>query len=246
MLPLLYDILLRFRLGKFAFTSDIKQAFSQIKLYVMHLDFTRFFWFSNFYFGNRDNLIYRFTRILFGLICSPFLLTGTLKHHFKKFLQENIYPKVFIEKLPRDLYVDDLLSSFNDANIAYEFYQAAKEILQRGGFHLCKWASNCKELQDKIMTDSSINPTTASNIRKVLGIKWDITSEEFIFNFKKIINTANSLDCTKRNVLKITIMFYDPIGLLCPIALQLKLIFTKICSKKSDWESLLNADIQLL
>ena len=96
------------------------------------------------------------------------------------------------------------------------------------------------------MTDSSINPTTASNIRKVLGIKWDITSEEFIFNFKKIINTANSLDCTKRNVLKITIMFYDPIGLLCPTALQLKLIFTKICSKKSDWESLLNADIQLL
>ena len=158
-----------------------------------------------------DNLIYRFTRILLGLTCSPFIPSGTLKHHFKKFLQENIYPKVFIEKLLRDLYVDDLLSSFNDANIAYEFYQAAKEILQRGGFHLCKWASNCKELQDKIITDSNLNPTTASNICKMLGIKWDITSDEFIFNFEKIINTANSLDCTKRNVLKITTMFYDPV-----------------------------------
>ena len=50
-----------------------------------------------------DNLIYRFTRILFGLTCSPFILNGTLKHQFKKFLQENIYPKVFIEKLLRDI-----------------------------------------------------------------------------------------------------------------------------------------------
>ena len=127
--------------------------------------------------------------------------------------------------------------------MAYEFYQAAKEILQNGGFHLCKWTSNCKELQDEIVTDSNVNPTTASNIRKVLGIAWDIKGDEFIF---KIINIENSLDCTKRNVLKITAMFYDPVRLLCPIVLQLKLIFTKICRKKSDWDSLLNADIQLL
>ena len=68
---------------------------------------------------------------------------------------------------------------------------------------------------------------------------------KFIFNFGKIINTVNSLNCTKRNVLKITDMFYDPIGMLCPIVLQLKL-FTKICNKKSGCDSLLNADIQLL
>ena len=60
LLPLLYDILLRFRLGKFAITSDIKQAFLQIELDVMHRDFTRFLWFSNFYSENRDNLIYLF------------------------------------------------------------------------------------------------------------------------------------------------------------------------------------------
>ena len=228
-------------------TSDIKQAFLQIELDVMHRDFTRFLWFGNFYSGNRDNVIYRFTRILFGLTtCSPFILTGTLKHHFKKSLQEKIYPKVFIEKLLKDLYVNDLLSSFNDANIAYEFYQAANEILQSGGFHLCKWASNCKELQDKIITDSNVTPNTTSNIRIVLGIEWDTLCDEFIFDFEKIINTTNSLDCTKRNVLKITAVFYDPNGLLCPIALQLKLLFTKIFSKKSDWHSLLHVDIQLI
>ena len=39
-----------------------------------------------------------------------------------------------MEKLLRDFDVNDLLSSFNDANITYEFYQAASEIIQRGGF----------------------------------------------------------------------------------------------------------------
>ena len=108
----------------------------------MHRDFTRFLWFSNFYSEKRDNVFYGFTR-------SPFIVNGTLKHHFKKLLQENIYSKVFIEKLLGELHVNDLLSSFNDASIAYELYQAANEILQTGGFHLCKWASNCKELRKK-------------------------------------------------------------------------------------------------
>ena len=91
-------------------------------------------------------MIYRFNPILFGLTCSPFILTETRKYYFKNFLQESIYRKDFMEKLLRDFDVDDLLSSFNDTNIAYEFYQAANEIVQRGGFHLCNWASNCKEL----------------------------------------------------------------------------------------------------
>ena len=38
----IYDILLRFRQDKFTITSDIKQAFLQIELNVMHRDFTRF------------------------------------------------------------------------------------------------------------------------------------------------------------------------------------------------------------
>ena len=55
LLSLLYDILLRFRLGKFAITSDIKQAFLQIGPDVMNRDFTRFLWFTNFYSENRNN-----------------------------------------------------------------------------------------------------------------------------------------------------------------------------------------------
>ena len=76
-MPLLYDILLRFRLGRFAVISDIKQAFLQTELDVMHRDFTRFLWFSNFYSENRNNVIYRFNPILFGLTFTALI---QLKH----------------------------------------------------------------------------------------------------------------------------------------------------------------------
>ena len=92
-----------------------------------------------------------------------------------------------MEKLLRDFDVNDLLSSFNDANITYEFYQAASEIIQRGGFHLCKWASNCKELQDKIITDSNVTPNTTSNNHEVLGIEGNTMCDEFIFKLLKLL-----------------------------------------------------------
>ena len=243
LLPLLFDILLRFRLGRYAITSDIKQAFLQIQLNILHRDFTRFLWFSNFSSEDRDIIIYRFTRILFGLTCSPFILTGKLKHHLKKFLEDINYPKVFIEKLLNDLYVDDLLSSFNDEKSIYEFYISANQIFKAGGFQLCKWASNCKELQERINSDNQV--IFSSNTCKVLGINWNLIDDTIIFNFEHIINVADSLKCTKRNILKITAMFYDPIGVICPIVLQLKLLFKKICNNNSDWYSLIEKDLLL-
>ena len=88
-----------------------------------------------------------------------------------------------------------------------------------GRFHLCKWGWNCKDLQDKIIIDSNVTANTILNICKVLGLKGDPMCHEFIFNTEKNINTANS---TRRNVLKIAAMFYDPTGLVCSIVFQLK------------------------
>ena len=82
LLPLLYDVLLRFRLGSIGITADIRQAFLQISVDLSHRDYLRFLW-INFDSNGPDFHIYRFTRVLFGWKCNPFLLNGTLKHHFQ-------------------------------------------------------------------------------------------------------------------------------------------------------------------
>ena len=63
--------------------------------------------------------------------------------------------------------------------------------------------------------------------KRNLGVEWDVSKDEFIFTFSDIIKTAESLPVTKRNILKILVMFFDPLGLVCPLVLQVKLFSRK-------------------
>ena len=60
LLPLLYDVLLRFRWGSIGIIADIREAFLQISLDLSHCDYLRFLW-LNFDSNYPDFYIYRFT-----------------------------------------------------------------------------------------------------------------------------------------------------------------------------------------
>ena len=134
LLPLLYDILLCFRLGLIAITADIKQAFLKISVAKEHQNFLRFLWFDDIFDIDPSIIVYRFPRVIFSLNSSPFLLNGTLKVHFSKLLHQQIYENFILEKLLKDLYVDDLVSSFNEEKQVFRFYETSKDILSMGGF----------------------------------------------------------------------------------------------------------------
>ena len=76
LIPLLYDILLRFRLGPIAITADIKHTLLQISVAKEHQNFLYFFWFDDIFDIGPSIIVYRFTRVIFGLNSSPFLLNG--------------------------------------------------------------------------------------------------------------------------------------------------------------------------
>ena len=78
----LTGILLRFRLNRIALVADIEKAFLQVGLSDDSRDVTRFIWLRN-----REKLClqnniqeYRFCRVPFGIISSPFLLAATLEY----------------------------------------------------------------------------------------------------------------------------------------------------------------------
>ena len=74
LLPLLFNISLRFRTGKIGLIADIKQAFLQIEVAPEHRDFLRFMWFDDVFKSHPELISLRFTRVLFGLTCSPFFV----------------------------------------------------------------------------------------------------------------------------------------------------------------------------
>ena len=99
-----WDVLVRQRFYPVAVTGDLKKAFLQVRIRELDRDALRFHWKNNEH-SPLETL--RFTRALFGLTCSPFLLGGVLKCHL-----EACEPKMpeLVAELRKNLYVDDLLS----------------------------------------------------------------------------------------------------------------------------------------
>ena len=155
--------------------------------------------------------MYRFTRVNFDLNSSLFSLNGTLKVQFSKFLHQQRYENLILEKLLRYLYVDDVASSFSKVKQAFRFYETSKDILSTRGFELRNSNTNYESLQDFINNDTK-ETINEKCIKKILGLDWNITSNEFIFCFTDIVNTVSNLLFTKKICFKTFIYVFRPIG----------------------------------
>ena len=51
-----------------------------------------------------------------------------------------------------------------------------------------------------------------------------------------MIESFNKIIPTKRNILSLIAKFYDPIGLIQPIIIKLKLLFQEVCVTHVDWD----------
>ena len=58
------------------------------------------------------------------------------------------------------------------------------------------------------------------------------------------MSIASTLTVTKTNILKITSKFFYPLGFLCPIVPQAKLVFNKICILKTGWDSEVPVEVE--
>ena len=102
---LLWDILVRTRLRPVLLCGDIEKAFLLIRIRENDRDALQFDWIQNR--GPTNIEILRFTRFVFGLTQSTFILESTLKKHFENFKQ--VYTKI-IEVIENDMYIDDLVT----------------------------------------------------------------------------------------------------------------------------------------
>ena len=95
----------------------------------------------------------RFTRGLFGLTSSPFLLGGVIQHLLESCRQD--YPDI-VSEIERSLYVDDLISGGPTSEKAKEIKTASQNVFAKGTFELHKWHSNVKELESAASEPVSI------------------------------------------------------------------------------------------
>ena len=141
------DILLRFRTHRTALAADIEKAFLMISIAPHDRDVLRFLWVDDISKKSPKIMTLRFTRVVFGVSSSPFLLNATIKHHMQKYRE--IYPE-FVKTFARSIYVDDVTYGASDDDAAFELYVKSKKVLAEGGFNLRKFVSNSQSLQRRI------------------------------------------------------------------------------------------------
>ena len=97
-------------------------------------DFARFLWFRDptVDFDELELIVLRFTKLVFGINVSPFLLNATLRHHISEYSKEDIE---FATKLIKSLYVDDVNTGSNSVVQGFEFYKKAKTCLGSAMFN---------------------------------------------------------------------------------------------------------------
>ena len=79
--PLLFDIIIRFREYPIGLTADIEKAFHQVQIAPEDYEMIKFLWFDDINKENPEIKHYRFRRLPFGLKPSPAILSGTVDHH---------------------------------------------------------------------------------------------------------------------------------------------------------------------
>ncbi|GFW29007.1 integrase catalytic domain-containing protein [Trichonephila clavipes] len=234
--PSILELLLCFRKSPVAFTANVKSAFLQIELDFRDRDFTRFFWTDNL---NNEPYVLNFTRVLFGLRPSPYLLAATLKHHFKKYREQ--YPHTF-QLLNCSIYVDDLICGQNDVPDALRTTLECLQIFSDAGMLLRKWRSNSKQLnllwqQEGVKTESS--ETSVIDLRpptKVLGLVWDTENDLIYFDPKDLLFMSRRGE-SKRFILSVVGRIFDPIGILGPFVIKLKCLFQELWTLGVEWDS---------
>ncbi len=160
-------------------------------------DVLRFLWVDDITKPNPEVRVLRFTRVMFDVSSSPFLLNATIDHHLKSFSSVKLE---VVKTLVQSIYVDDVIAGATDEDSALQLYQESKEILQQGGFNLRKFTTNVQRLQEA--TDRKENPpfdrpldssvdleetyakstlccvqTLSPTDQKVLGVKWDVAAD---------------------------------------------------------------------
>lgn len=223
----LAGIILRFRLHTVVFTTEVKQMFRQILVTPEHRMLCRFQL-------TEPIGMFEMTTVTFGQRSSSFLDIITL--HQLATDEGQIYPDVK-RVIYNDLYVDDVATGRDSEESALQIQKDMITVFQSGCFKLRKWSSNSVKLLEAVppeyrQTDPVTFNETKMDYTKVLGLRWEPSSDRLAYNYK-----LNPVRYSKRAILSEIARIYDPIGLLTLVTTTLKRLMKFLWSIGAGWDN---------
>jgi hypothetical protein len=234
-------VLWKFRENPIAFTGDIRDMFHQVAVRPEDRHSQRFLWRGKDRTNPAD--VWVMEVMTFGATCSPCSATYVKDLNAEQLKEE--FPDSWKDVITRH-YVDDYLGGAETTEEAIRRIADVINIHQRGGFHICKWTSNCREALQQIPVELRIqdlvdlSPEKELPEDRVLGIAWNPEADIFTFRLmfhkvpKEVLN--NERTPTKREILKLVMSIYDPLGFASHFTTKGKLLLQDIWRSGIGWD----------
>ncbi|XP_055848298.1 uncharacterized protein LOC129913548 [Episyrphus balteatus] len=240
----LTSVIYKFRQHKIAICGDIMEMYHQVGIREEDQHYQRFLW-GYGEEGQPDTYIMKV--MTFGATCSP------CTAHFVK----NTNADNFAAEFPRaacsikeNHYVDDLMDSVPTEEEAITLAQEIRHIHKQGGFHIRNWVSNSsavlRALQSEPTEQKSMNADVELGTEKVLGMWWCTSLDCLTF---KLTTNPNQREIlfgskrpTKREVLRVMMTIFDPLGLISCFLMYIKILLQEIWRSKIEWDDEIKND----
>ena len=219
----MFGLLLRFRETPVAVSADFEGMFMQIGIKDEDQNALRFLW------PTKNGIKqYQYTRLIFGAKCSPSIAIFALHQTAADYC---VTKPIIAQLLHKSFYMDDIVHSFNTTHEARDSTTQLKSSLRQGGFNLTKFVSNTN---DAICSIDGGEVSTYATVHRVLGVKWDTTDDTIsVQPTTKLTNTTSS---TLRTVLSTVARVFDPLGILAPFVIKLKILLQNLWKSGISWD----------
>lgn len=242
------DILLRFRMYKYAFTCDIVKMFRTIFVSKEQRPLLRILWRDS---EHEPLKCIQLKTVTYGTKCAPYLACRTLRHLAKIYEQD--FP-VAAEVVKSECYMDDFLCGGSTIENTQNTCRQLVQLLEKGHFKLHKWATNEPKVLEFVQSEQTQTNNTnqqsqttntydlaPDQVTKTLGIRWESKNDLF----SVAVPSPKDFKVTKRNVLSVIAQIYDPLGVLAPTTIIAKIFIQDVWKLKlGGWDDTLPSDMQ--
>ncbi|XP_015367520.1 PREDICTED: uncharacterized protein LOC107164278 [Diuraphis noxia] len=231
------DILLLFRLSRYAFTTDVCKMYRQILVNPEYRPFQHIFWRDSPFAELKE---YELNTVTYGVNCAPYLAMRVIKSVAEQDCKD--CPAVQYALL-KQTYVDDICTGADSEKEVLELQSSIISIMAGAGFELKKWSSNNREVldcvapEDRATGSTSFDGNDVSGV-KVLGLQWDHREDSFNYAFQ-----LESVVQTKRGMLSLIAQIFDPLGFLAPTIFAAKHLMQRVWSSHVSWDETLPDDL---
>ncbi|XP_058449314.1 uncharacterized protein LOC131429280 [Malaya genurostris] len=239
-------VLSRFRQFPVAVCGDIKEMFHQLSIREEDRMAQCFLWRNS---PSESIEVYVMDVATFGATCSP--ASAQYIKNLNALECAEAFPRA-VTAIVENHYVDDYLDSFTTVKEAIDVVKDVKNIHAMGGFEMRRFRSNSEELLREIGDSCPDKPKSLmlernGSSESVLGMSWDPADDNFSYSFNLRADISRIVDemyvPTKREILKVVMSLFDPLGLISHFLIHGKVIIQATWTSGISWDERINNEL---